>query len=134
MLGNIQELMSKITIRDKDFSVYEDNEKGIMFVLNTVQLLARVDYLELDKEQYKVSKFQQKIDDLEYNIVNVKKLIPKSEITGKEEDKLVITEKEVAVRQVWNVSNGLGIFKSFNNKEDAFKLAKEINDNIFKNF
>lgn len=132
MLGNIQELMSKITIRDKDFSVYEDNEKGIMFVLNTVQLLARVDYLELDKEQYKVSKFQQKIDDLEYNIVNVKKPIPKSEITGKEEDKLVITEKEVAVRQVWNVSNGLGIFKSFNNKEDAFKLAEEINDNIFK--
>ena len=133
MLGNIKELMSKITIRDKDFSIYEDNEKGIMFVLNTVQLLARVDYLELDKEQYKVSKFQQKIDDLEYNIVNVKKLIPKSEITGKEEDKLVITEKEVAVRQIWNVSNGLGIFKSFNNKEDAFKLAKEINDNIFKN-
>lgn len=134
MLGNIQELMSKITIRDKDFSIYEDNEKGIMFVLNTVQLLARVDYLELDKEQYKVSKFQQKIDDLEYNIVNIKKPIPKSEITGKEEDKLIITEKEVAVRQIWNVSNGLGIFKSFINKEDAFKLAKEINDNIFKNF
>lgn len=134
MLGNIQEFMGKITIRDKDFSVYEDNEKGIMFVLNTVQLLGRVDYLELDKEQYKVSKFQQKIDDLEYNIVNVKKPIPKSEITGKEEDKLIITEKEVAVRQIWNVSNGLGIFKSFTNKEDAFKLAKEINNNIFKNF
>lgn len=133
MLGNIQEFMSKITIRDKDFSIYEDNEKGIMFVLNTVQLLSRVDYLELEKEQYKVSKFQQKIDDLEYNVVNIKRLIPKSEITGKEEDKLIITEKEVAVRQVWNVSNGLGIFKSFINKEDAFKLAKEINNNIFKN-
>lgn len=134
MLKDLKSFMGKITIRDKDFSIYKDEEKGIMFVLNTVQLFTRVDYLELDKVQYETTKFQQKIDDLEYNIVNVKRIVPKSEITGKDEDKTTIAEKEVAVRQVWNVSNALGIFKSFNNKEDAMKLAEQLNEVIFKSF
>ena len=120
-----------IEIINKDLSKYEDN-KGNMFILNTINLLARVDYMELTKEEYKVAKFQQKIDDLDYSIINVTKVVPKSEITKKEEDKYTLVDKEVSVRQIWNVSNPYGVFKSYTNKDEAVKYAKEVNEKILK--
>ena len=118
-----------IAILNKDLAEYKD-DKGNMFILNTVNLLLRVDHLELTKEEYQVAKFQQKVEDLDYNIVNIKKAVPKNEITGKDEDKYTITEKEVAVRQIYNVSNAFGIIKSFTNKEDAIKLVENKNKEI----
>lgn len=132
MEKDLCKLMGSINIFNKEFSEYEDKEKGVKFPFNTVNLLTRVDLLELTKEEYQVAKFQQKIDDLDYKIENIKRAVPKNEITKKDEDKFTITEKEVAVRKVWNVSNTLGAFKSFTNKEDALKLSKEINDKIFE--
>lgn len=118
-----------VTILNKDLSEYKDNN-GNMFILNTVNLLLRVDHLELTKEEYQVAKFQQKVEDLDYTITNIKKPVPKNEITGKDEDKYTITEKEVAVRNIYNVSNAFGIVKSFTNKEDAIKLVEEKNNEI----
>lgn len=132
MEKDLCKLMESINIFNKEFSEYEDKEKGVKFPFNTVNLLTRVDLLELTKEEYQVAKFQQKIEDLDYKIENIKRAVPKNEITKKDEDKFTITEKEVAVRKVWNVSNTLGAFKSFTNKEDALKLSKEINDKIFE--
>lgn len=120
-----------IEVINKDLSKYEDN-KGNMFILNTINLLARVDYMELTKEEYKVAKFQQKIDDLDYSIINVTKVVPKNEITKKEEDKYTLVDKEVSVRQIWNVSNPYGVFKSYTNKEEAVKYVKEVNEKILK--
>ena len=110
--------MNNVNIINKDFALYEDFDKGVIVPLNTITLLANLDYLELEKPQYDVAVFQQKIDGkLDYKIVNVKKPVPKSEITGKDEDKNTLVEKECAARQVWNVSNRYGAFKSFNDKE-----------------
>ena len=67
---------------DMEPTYYKD-DKGNMFILNTVNLLLRADHLELTKEEYQVAKFQQKVEDLEYNIVNIKKAVPKNEITKK---------------------------------------------------
>jgi len=120
-----------VEILNKDFSKYSD-DKGNSFIFNTINQLAKVDYLELTKEEYQVAKFQQKIEDLDYNIINIKKPVPKNEITGKDEDRYTLTEKEVAVRQIWNVSNPYGAFKSFINKEDAIKLANDINDRLLE--
>lgn len=120
-----------VEILNKDFSKYSD-DKGNNFIFNTINQLAKVDYLELTKEEYQVAKFQQKIEDLDYNIINIKKPVPKNEITGKNEDRYTLTEKEVAVRQIWNVSNPYGAFKSFINKEDAIKLANDINDRLLE--
>ena len=128
----LDEFMENVDIYNKEFAVYEDKEKGSLFALNTVHLLTRVDMLELTKEEYQVAKFQKKIDDLDYEIVNIKKAVPKNEITKKDEDKFTITEKEVAVRKIWNVSNTAGAFKSFTNKEEAIKTAKEINAKVFE--
>lgn len=118
-----------ISYINKDISEYADS-KGNRFIFNTINALVRVDYLELSKEEYQMALFQQKVQENDYNIINIKKAVPKNEITKKEEDKYTITEKEVAVRQIWNVSNAFGIVKSFTNKEEANKLAIEINNEI----
>lgn len=120
-----------INVINKDLSYYEDNE-GNYFYLNTVNLLVRVDKLELTKEEYEMAKFNLKVDDLNYNIKNVKRIVPKNEITGEEKDKNTLIDKEVAVREIWNVSNALGIRESFADKNVALKEAKKINDKIIK--
>lgn len=126
----LDEFMENVEILGKEFSMYVDDEKGVSFPLNTVHLLTRVDMLELSKEEYQVAKFQKKIDDLDYKIENIKKPVPKNEITGKDEDKYTITEKEVAVRKIWNVSNTAGAFKSFTDKNEAMGYSKNINKEV----
>lgn len=122
---------NNVEVINKDLSRYEDN-KGNMFILNTINLLARVDYMELTKEEYKVAKFQQKIEDLDYPMANIKRVVSKNEITKKEEDKYTLVDKEVSVRQIWNVSNPYGVFKSYTDKDEAVKYAKEVNEKILK--
>lgn len=131
MERNLCNFRNNTTIINKDLSLYAD-EKGNRFIFNTINAIVKVDYLELTKDEYQIAKFQQKIDDLDYNIINIKKRVPKNEITGKDEDKYTITEKEVAVRQVWNVSNPYGAYKSFTNKEEATELANKINNSIIE--
>ena len=128
----LDEFMEKVEILGKEFSMYVDDEKGVSFPLNTVHLLTRVDMLELAKEEYQVAKFQKKIDDLDYKIENIKRAVPKNEITGKDEDKFTITEKEVAVRKIWNVSNTAGAIKSFTDKEEAMEYSKKINKEVLE--
>ena len=128
----LDEFTKNTEILGKEFSIYTDEEKGIMFPLNTVHLLTRVDMLELSKEEYQAAKFQKKIDDLDYKIENIKRAVPKNEITGKDEDKFTITEKEVAVRKIWNVSNTAGAFKSFVNKDEAMEYSKNINKEVLE--
>lgn len=131
MEKNLCKFTENTEILGKDFSKYKD-EEGNMFVFNTVHLLARVDVLELTKEEYQSALFQQQIDDLDYEIVNVKKAVPKNEITGKDEDKFTITEKEVAVRKIYNVSNGLGLHCSFVSKEEALETAENIDNKVLE--
>ena len=131
MERDLYKFYENIEIISKDFSTYED-KKGNYFTFNTINGLLRVDKLELTKEEYQAARFQQKVDELEYNIINIKRPVPKNEITGKDEDKFTIVEKEVAVREIWNVSNALGITKSFTNKEEALETAKAYNKTIMK--
>lgn len=134
---NLEEFMKNITIENKNFSKYEDIN-GTMFELNTVQLMARVDYLELSTEkigehgasEYEQALFTKSIEDLDYTDKEILKSVPKSEITGKDEDKFTLTSKKTTVKEIWQVSNPYGAFKSFNNKKDALKFANAINDNI----
>lgn len=128
----LDEFMEKVEILGKEFSIYTDEEKGVAFPLNTVHLLTRVERLELAKEEYQVAKFQKKIDDLDYKIENIKRAVPKNEITKKDEDKDTIVEKEVAVRKIWNVSNTAGAFKSFVNKNEAMEYFKKINKEVLE--
>lgn len=56
----LDEFMKNVKILGKEFSIYTDEEKGVMFPLNTVHLLTRVDMLELSKEEYQAAKFQKR--------------------------------------------------------------------------
>lgn len=132
MEKDLIKFMGKMSIFNKDFAQYLDEEKGIEFLFNTINAVANVDYLELDKQQYEAAKFQQQIEDLEYEIETIKKAVPKNEITGKDEDKFTITEKDVAIRKVWKVSNRLGAYKCFTNKQSALECADNINKVIFE--
>ena len=132
MEKDIVSFMKNVEIINKDFSRYIDNEKGVIFSLNTVQLLPRLDYMELDKTKYETSKFEQKIDNLEYNIIKVDKPSSKYARTKKEEDRFIIENQKVAVRQVWNVVNALGIHKSFTTKEEATKVYNELYDEVMQ--
>lgn len=130
MKDNILEFMDNVKIKDKSFSSYKDYEKGIAFTFNTVNLLPKLDYLEVDKKQYDVLVASKKIEDLEYNEIKTIKAVLKSELTGKEEDKNTITEKEVKVKQIWNLSNALGVYKSYADKEEAIKKFEEITTRV----
>ena len=130
MVKDLDIFYKSIKIIDKQITIYED-EEGNYTVLPTTALLVNVDYNEFEKEQYNVALFNGDIPkDFKTDIKNVKKPVPKYEITKKPEDKYIITEKEVAVKPVWFIINGAKIKKAFNNKEEALKEAKKINKKV----
>ena len=132
MVKDLDKFYNSLKILDKTMSIYEDKD-GNYSVLPTSSLLVAVDYNEFEKNQYDLAVFNGDIPkDFKTDIKNITKPVPKYEITKKEEDRYIITEKEVAVKPVWFVINGLKIKKAFNNKEEALKKAKEINEIIIE--
>lgn len=132
MVKDLELFYKSVKVLDKQIAVYED-EEGNYSILPTTALLVGVDYNEFEKEQYNIAVFNQDIPkDFETEIKNIKKPVPKYEITKKPEDKYIITEKEVAVKPVWFIVNSLKIKKAFNNKEEALKEAKKINKKIIE--
>ena len=129
---NLKEFMEKVTIINKDLSKYNDESKGILFMLNTIKLIANVEYIELSKEEFEKAKFEKQVDNLEYEIIEVDRPVPKNVITKKDEDKYTIVNSKVKVRRVWKTTNGLGLKECFTNKEEAYNLANKINDEVLK--
>ena len=130
----LDKFMENVNVINKDLSIYKDNNKGVMYYLNTIQLLTRVDYLELDKEQYKIALFEKKVENLDYHEVSIKRVVPKNTITKDDKDKYTLTTKELFVKQVWNVVNPVGAYKSFTDKDEALKYAEALNKPIEKYF
>lgn len=136
MQENIIDFMKKVSIIDKNLSQYKDEEKGISFYINTVNLLTRVDYLEVGTEksaklkvsEYEKLRFEKKIEDLDYKKITKKDIRIKSEITGRKEDSTTLIEEEVPAVAIWNVSNSVGVYKSFASKEEALKFSDEVNE------
>lgn len=134
METNLTDFMLHIKLINKDISKYEDDDKGVLFYINTIQLLTKVENLQLSAEEYKVKRFDGSIDNLEYDIIEVDRPVSKYTITKKEEDKYTITNTKVKVRNVYNVSNAIGIHKSFIDKKEALEYAEEINKNVIPYF
>ena len=132
----LQEFMSKVDIKNKDVVIYINNEKGVMYPLSVAHLLCRVDYLELEKGNSKQAGkleeaiFQKKIDNKDYKIVDIEKIVPKYEITKIEADRYTLTTKKCKGAKIYNVSNQAGIHTTFEDKEEAFKLCEEINNRV----
>lgn len=127
---SLKDYMEKVEIVNKDISIYKNEEKGLMYPLGTASLLARVDYLELTKEELEKAKFEQQIDKKDYAMYDCEKVVPKYEITKIEADKFTLTTKKVKATHIYNVKNQLGIHTTLEDKEEAFKLCEEINSKV----
>lgn len=127
--NDLVEFMKHLTVLNKDFSEYNDVEKGNKYMIPNSYVFARCDYLELTNEELKKERFEQHIDksNIKFNYIESTRPKPKYEQTKREADKYTIVDAKVMVNQVWLVSNGMKMVKSFNNKEDAIKLVDSIN-------
>ena len=124
-LIKFNENITKVT---KEIAKYEDN-KGNYTLIPVAQLLCNIEYMELDEVMYKKSLFEKIIEKgVEYNKIKTTKVVDKSTITHNKKDQGTLVDNEVEVSQVWVIKNGLGLTKSFNNKEKASELVNEIND------
>lgn len=120
-----------IEFLNKEYVEYKD-EKGNVGIFPILSMICSCSYLELDKIEYDKMKFEMQITDEDYNIINVKRPSSKFARTKKEEDRFIIEEKEVAVRQVWLVKNNAGAFKCFTNKKEAIETTTLINAGIME--
>lgn len=130
----LQDFMEKVAFFEK-FAIYRNEEEGLMYPITIAHLLCRVDYLELESckkpaGELEKAKFKNIIEDKDYQLHDCEKLVPKSEITKKEEDFFTMTKKKYKGAKVWNVSNQLGIHTTYENQEEAFKLCEEINKRV----
>lgn len=128
----LEDFMQNVDIKCRDVAIYKNEEKGLYYPLALGHLLCRVDYLELTKEELQKAKFEQKIDDIEYEMFDCDRIVPKYEITKNEADKFTLTTKKVKATHIWNVANQTGIHHTFENKKDAFDLCEQINSIVIK--
>lgn len=118
----------KISKLTKEIVKYED-EKGNLLLIPTGNLMCKVEYLELDEIGMKKALYENIVDKNEtYNKIKVNRIIDKSSKTGNRKDAGILIDSEVEVSQVWVVTNGLGINKSFKDKEKALNLAMTLNN------
>lgn len=117
---------------NKDLAEYED-EKGNSYIIPMGQLICNCSYNELDKNEFTIALYNKLVDkDLNYEEVKIKRAVSKEEVTKDAKDKYTLTEKEVIVKKVWIVQNGLKISKSFTNKEEALELLHKINTDMLE--
>lgn len=118
----------KISKLTKEIVKYED-EKGNLLLIPTGNLMCKVEYLELDEIGMKKALYENIVDKNEtYNKIKVNRIVDKSSKTGNRKDAGILIDSEVEVSQVWVVTNGLGINKSFKDKEKALNLAMTLNN------
>ena len=127
----LEDFNKNVFIKNEKISEYVNKDKGLRYCLNTSQLLCRVDKLELDTKELDVAKFKQQIENKDYKIVDIIKLVPKNEITKIDADKFTITEKKTKGSVLYNVSNQLGIHNTYENVDEAFEACEEFNKELF---
>ena len=62
-----------------------------------------------------------------FKTTKIKRPVPKSEITGKDEDKLTLVDKDIEVKQMWLITNSMKVSNIFNNKDEAKELLDRVN-------
>ena len=128
----LTDYMKKVNIINKEAAEYRDNNKGTMYILPTAQLIVKVEYMELTKEELNTAIFKGIIDKKDYKEIEIIRPVPKSEVTKNDKDKFTLIDKKMKGYAIWNVTNGLNIKESFTTKEEAIELYNEINKGILK--
>jgi hypothetical protein len=129
---NIKEYMKHVCTINKDLAEYVNEDKGVKYIIPMPHLLCRIEYIEPTENEYKRLLFEQKIEKLEYKTKMAKRPVVKSTITHDKKDDTTLVDSELKVYEIWNVTNGLGLKKSFTSKEEAIKLYDEVNSKVLK--
>lgn len=126
METSLKKFKEKVKIINKDFSQYASDEEVQIF--NTINLFESVDKLQLESNEYQYALSQKSITKDNYKIEKIKKVVPKSTITGKKEDTLTLVEKEVDVRIIYKRKNNLGVFDCYTESpvEEVIKYNEEL--------
>lgn len=111
METSLRKFKENVKVLNKDFSQYISDDEVQLF--NTINLIESIDKLELESNEYQYALSQKQITKDDYKIKKVKKIVPKSTITGKKEDQLTLVEKEVDVRIIYKRKNTLGMFDCY---------------------
>ena len=131
MEKNLETFMKNVEIINKNFAKFED-EKGFYLLIGTAQLISGVSYLELTEPELKSAIFNQTISKedgaKEYHKITIFR--PVADEKPNKDGQIEMHNKQIEAYQLWVVRNQLGLSKAFDNKEDAIKLAKEINDKV----
>lgn len=132
MIKDLEEYYKHIKYINDRVAEYED-EEGNYFQVTPSNLLVAVQYQALNKQEYEQAVFQQLVPkDIICKEVDIDKIVPKNEVTHNDKDKFTLTTIKQKAKQVWFVINSVGIKKAYNDKEEALKVAKEINKKIFE--
>jgi hypothetical protein len=132
MIKDLEEYYRHIKYINDRVAEYED-EEGNYFQVTPSNLLVAVQYQALNKQEYEQAVFQQLVPkDIICKEIEIDKIIPKNEVTHNDKDKFTLTTIKQKAKQVWFVMNSVGIKKAYNDKEEALKVAKEINKKIFE--
>lgn len=132
MIKDLEEYYKHIKYINDRVAEYED-EEGNYFQVTPSNLLVAVQYQALNKQEYEQAVFQQLVPkDIICKEVDIDKIVPKNEVTHNDKDKFTLTTIKQKAKQVWFVMNSVGIKKAYNDKEEALKVAKEINKKIFE--
>lgn len=129
MEKDLLKFMKNVKFIDKDMSEYED-ENGNYYLIPNGQLITNVSFNQPTEEEYKIGKYQNIFEDLDYKETTIKKKVTKDTITKKDKDKFTIVEVDTKVKNIWVVSNYLKASKCFTTKEEALKVAKESNEEV----
>ena len=131
---DLKSFMDNLTILNKDYSEYYNEEKGTKYMVPNSYVYARCDYLELTNDELKKERFAQNInkEPKDFNQIESTRPVSKYETTKREEDKYTIIDGKVKVNQVWRVTNGMKHIQTFNNKEEALKFLDSINEPLKK--
>ena len=126
METSLKKFKEKVKIINKDFSRYASDDEVQIF--NTINLFESVDKLQLESNEYQYALSQKSITKDNYKIEKIKKVVPKSTITGKKEDTLTLVEKEVYVRIIYKRKNNLGVFDCYTESpvEEVIKYNEEL--------
>lgn len=132
MTKDLEEYYKHIRYINDKVAEFED-EEGNYFQITPSNLLVAVQYQALNKQEYEQAVFQQLIPkDIICKEVDIDKIVPKNEVTHNDKDKFTLTTIKQKAKQVWFVMNSVGIKKAYNDKDEALKVAKEINKKIFE--
>lgn len=131
MEKDLLKFMKNVTFIDKDMSEYED-ENGNYYLIPNGQLITNVSFNQPTEEEYKIGKYQNIFEDLDYKETTIKKKVTKDTITKKDKDKFTIIEVDTKVKNIWVVTNYLKATKCFTAKKEALELAKKINKEVLE--